>query len=78
MSAWSDLPCWIPTNEEAGVGTIRVDRALAAGLTFRPLPETVRDTLEWWATVPEERKLALRSGLDAEREAELLAKWAAR
>ena len=79
VSSWSDLPCWIPTNEEASVGTLRVDRALAAGLTFRPLSETVRDTLAWWEHVDAERKSKpMRSGLTAEREAELLAKWHAR
>ncbi|MEZ4388918.1 MAG: NAD-dependent epimerase/dehydratase family protein [Candidatus Krumholzibacteriia bacterium] len=79
VSAWSDLPCWIPTNEEASVGTLRVDRALAAGLRFRPLSETVRDTLAWWANEPAERReQPMRSGLEAAREAELLAAWKAR
>lgn len=76
VAPWSDLPCWIPTNVEASVGTLRVDRALAAGLRFRPLSETVRDTLRWWANVPAERKdKPMRSGLEAAREAELLAAW---
>lgn len=76
VHAWSDMPCWIPTSEEAGVGTIQVRRALEAGLAFRPLSETVRDTLDWWATEPAERReTPLRSGLTAEREAEVLAAW---
>ena len=75
VEAWSDMPCWIPTTMEAGVGTIRVDRALAQGLTFRPITETVRDTLDWWKTLPETRTLNMRSGLTAEREAEVLAAW---
>lgn len=76
VASWSDLPCWIPTDVEASVGTVRVDRALAAGLRFRPLRETVRDTLAWWETVPAERReQPLRSGLEAEREAALLADW---
>ena len=54
-------------------------RALAAGLTYRPVRETVRDTLAWWDTVPQERKDGpMRSGLTAEREAELLAAWQVR
>lgn len=53
-----------------------VSRAIGAGLTFRPIAETVRGTLDWWATVPQERKDGpMRSGITAEREAELLAKW---
>jgi 2'-hydroxyisoflavone reductase len=45
---------------------VDVSRAVAAGLTFRPLEETVRDTLEHAAT-------ADGVGLTPERETELLA-----
>ena len=49
---------------------------MAAGLTYRPVRETVRGTLDWWATVDQERKdKPMRSGITAEREAELLAAW---
>ncbi len=78
VAAWSDMPCWIPKSMEAGVGTVRVDRALAAGLTFRPLSETVRDTLDWWKTLPESRTLNMRSGLEPGRETEVLAAWRGR
>ncbi len=78
VAAWSDMPCWIPTTMKAGVGTVRVDRALARGLTFRPIAETIRDTLDWWKTLPETRTLNMRSGLTAERELEVLAAWKAR
>ena len=78
VHAWSDMPCWIPSGEEAGVGTIQVARALAAGMTFRPLSETVRDTLDWWACEPKERRNGeLRAGLTPEREAEVLGAWRA-
>ena len=48
VQAWSDMPTWIPDDEE-GVGFSRVDvsNAIAAGLEFRPLEQTVRDTLAW-------------------------------
>ncbi len=69
VHAWSDMPCWIPINEEAGIGTIQVKRALKAGITFRP----VRDTLDWWDTIPSERaNKPMRSGLTPEREIEVL------
>ncbi len=78
VHAWSDMPCWIPTNEEAGVGTIQVERALATGMTFRPLSETVRDTLDWWASEPKDRRNGeMRSGLTPERELEVLEAWRA-
>lgn len=77
VAAWSDMPVWVPLDgEDAGHPFVDVKRALKAGLTFRPLSETVRGTLDWWAGVPQERKdKPLRAGLTPEREAEVLAKW---
>jgi 2'-hydroxyisoflavone reductase len=71
VDAWSDLPAWIPDDEE-GVGFARIDisKAIRAGLTFRPLEETVRDTLEWARTRPADHEW--KAGLTAEREAEVL------
>lgn len=72
VEAWSDMPAWIPDDEE-GVGFARIDisKALQAGLKFRPLEETVLDTLEWAKTRPTDHEW--RAGLTAEREAEVLA-----
>ena len=82
VAAWSDLPVWVPLDgEDAGHPYVKVDRAVAAGLRFRPIRETVRGTLDWWATLSEEdqEKFGLaRAGLRPEREAELLAAWHAR
>jgi 2'-hydroxyisoflavone reductase len=71
VEAWSDLPAWIPDDEE-GVGFARIDisKAIQAGLTFRPLEETVRDTLAWARTRPADHEW--KAGLTAEREAEVL------
>jgi 2'-hydroxyisoflavone reductase len=71
------MPVWVPlTGEEAGHPFIDVSRAIKAGLVYRPISETVRGTLDWWATVPQERKDApLKAGITAEREAELLKAW---
>jgi 2'-hydroxyisoflavone reductase len=71
---YSELPLWIPDGpEHAGFNRINIKKALAAGLTFRPLKETVRDTLEWDASLPEEKRR--QNSLAPEREAELLARW---
>lgn len=76
---WSDLPVWVPGQGETyGFSRTRIDRALKAGLTFRPLPTTAADTLAWFKTLPAERQAKLRAGLSPEREAELLSKWKAR
>src|SRR5213594_3234984 len=38
VQPWSDMPVW--TGRESGLSRARIDRALAKGLTFRPLGET--------------------------------------
>jgi 2'-hydroxyisoflavone reductase len=53
-------------------------RALEAGLTFRPLADTVKATMEFYASQPEARRAELRAGLPAAREKEVLAAWRAR
>ncbi|MFC1543753.1 epimerase [Gemmatimonadota bacterium] len=63
--------------EKAGWNQYNIDRALAAGLTFRPIAVTARDTLEWYNSLPEEDR-ARRNSFTPEREAEVLAAWHAR
>jgi 2'-hydroxyisoflavone reductase len=78
VAPWSDMPVWVPpVDDMAGFARVGIARATAAGLTFRPVDDTVRDTLAWWRTVPEERRAKLRAGLGAAREAEVLAAWRA-
>ena len=59
-----------------------VDKAVAHGLTFMPLADTVRDTYEWWnsGVVSEERRERMVSGEGSlmAREAEIIAEWRAR
>ncbi len=73
VEAWSDMPVW--AGDELGLARTKIDRALAKGLTFRPLAETTRDTLAWFKSLPQDRKSKLRAGLTPEREAEVLAAW---
>jgi 2'-hydroxyisoflavone reductase len=48
VGPWMELPLWIPENEGmAGFFSVDCSRAIAAGLTFRPILETARDTLAW-------------------------------
>jgi nucleoside-diphosphate-sugar epimerase len=72
VGAWMELPLWIPEDDPdaAGFFSIRVDKALRAGLAYRPLLDTVADTLAWARTRPPE--YAWRAGLSRQREAELL------
>jgi 2'-hydroxyisoflavone reductase len=81
VGAWRDMPCWLPgEGETAGFGKRSLARAVAAGLTHRPLADTVRDTLTWYDALPDDRREAVtkRAGLTAEREAEVLKAWHAK
>src|SRR5205809_152314 len=73
VEAWSDMPVW--TGKESGMNRTNISRALAKGLTFRPLGDTARDTLTWFKSLPQDRQSKLRAGLTPEREAEVLAAW---
>jgi 2'-hydroxyisoflavone reductase len=79
VQPWRDMTVWVPpVGDEAGFSTASIEKAKAAGLTFRPLAETTRATLEYWATLPEDRRAKPRAGLGANREATVLAAWHAR
>ena len=71
VGEWMELPLWVASPEHEGLMAADVARAIEADLTFRPLEDTVRATLA-------EAEPADGAGLAAEREAELLAAWAAR
>jgi len=70
VGEWMELPLWVDTTNEDSRRFLEVDtsRAVAAGLTLRPLDETVAATLEHARPVD-------GVGLTPEREAELLAAW---
>jgi 2'-hydroxyisoflavone reductase len=79
VSAWTDMPVWVPGHgDTAGFARRDIGRALAAGLTFRPLAVTAKDTLNWFKTQPDARQAKLRAGLAQDREAQLLAQWKTR
>ena len=74
-----EFPIWTsPHGQEIGYSTMNISKAVSHGLTFRPLPETVRATLEWFRKQPVERQLKMRAGIKAQREAEVLAAWHAK
>lgn len=74
VSPWNDMPVWIAGQGDTfGFHRRDIRRAVAAGLTYRPLPLTASDTLAWLQT-PSERQTTLRAGLAPDREADLMAK----
>ena len=71
VAPWGDMPVWVPdTVEDAGFSRFNLSKAIGAGLKFRPLADTVRDTIEWANTRPADHQW--RAGLKHEREQELL------
>jgi 2'-hydroxyisoflavone reductase len=76
IESWSDMPVWVPgQGTEAGFARRSIDKALKAGLSFRPLATTSIDTLAWFREQPPERQAKLKAGLTAERESTALAAW---
>ena len=75
VRAWSDMPLWLP--EEAaphlnGFMFINPDKAIANGLNFRPLKDTINDTLTWYQA--NRANEPLNAGLKSDKERELLDK----
>src|SRR5262249_12436237 len=71
-----DLPPWAPmTGETAGASLTSTKLAEQSGLRCRPLADTLRDTLEWFRSLPAERQGKLRAGLDPQKEADTLREW---
>jgi 2'-hydroxyisoflavone reductase len=72
-----DIPIWAPPiGKTKGFHQRSIDKALKAGLKFRPGSVTVKDTLAYFQGLPEERRNKMRAGLSPEREKELLGLWA--
>lgn len=85
VEEWMELPLWI--NEEAspqsrGFMFVNCAKAIAHGLTFRPLADTVRATLDWAQSLSEttepdtgEPSERSKAGMEPLREAQLLKDW---
>ena len=72
IEAWTELPIWAPPDSEAaGLHGGNVDAAVAAGLTCRPVGETIAAT---WAWLQAEGYPPPRPGigLDPEKERQVL------
>ena len=68
VGQWMELPLWIHDPDATYFDRVDTGRAIASGLTFRPLAETVRATLEDAETTD-------AAGLKPDRETELLKAW---
>jgi 2'-hydroxyisoflavone reductase len=80
VGPWMELPLWVPPDANAFL-QMNVERAVAAGLSFRRLEETVRDTLAWARETGAELVTETpygTAGLDPARETEVLEAWRSR
>jgi len=68
VGEWGEMPLWMHGPDWVGMHMTDVTRAVEAGLTFRPLEQTIRATLDLAQPTDD-------AGLSPEREAELLAAW---
>lgn len=72
VGPWMQMPLWIPSDNRRVYGN---ELAIRNGLAFRPLADTIRDTLHWAKTERGERPFG-RTGLPPEREREVLLAFA--
>jgi 2'-hydroxyisoflavone reductase len=72
VKPWKDMPLWVPESDPhaSGFMNVPIGRARSTGLRFRPLAQTIADTLAWSHTRPADH--VWKAGLSAEREAALL------
>lgn len=80
VAPWTELPLWVPEDAPLspelvhpwkGTFTININKALQSGLTFRPLEESLLE-IHTWEKQRNLSKNEWKSGMKAEREAELL------
>ena len=80
---WRNMTVWQPPYDKtAGYQRRNASKAIAKGLTFRPLAATAKDTLDWHYTRPQKEQEATLNGeingLAMKREADVLAAWKAK
>ena len=79
LRSWGEMPVWSYTGASTvAFSTSVIEKAKAAGLTFRPLAVTVRDGMKWYHTRPAAEQEKLRAGITLEPEKEVLALWKAK
>ena len=80
VGPFSEMPLWVPEENHA-FETVSCARAIAAGLAYRPLADTLRDTLAWTRTLPPGPRapkiigVTIPAAMTREREAGLHIAW---
>ncbi len=74
VAAWSEMPLWLPEDAAPhlrGFMFISPQKAIADGLRFRSVGDTIRDTLAWYQT--HQANEPLKAGLNSDKERSLIA-----
>ncbi|MEM1175138.1 MAG: NAD-dependent epimerase/dehydratase family protein [Pseudomonadota bacterium] len=78
LQSWRQIQMWADGDSpQTGSLTWSADKSIEAGLRIRPVEETIQATLDWFRSLPDDRQASLRSGIPADKEADVLAAWAA-
>lgn len=73
VAGWTEMPLWVPVKENmSGFQTVDNRKAIQAGLSFRPIRETIRETAEW--VLERSADYDWKAGMKLERERELIEK----
>jgi 2'-hydroxyisoflavone reductase len=76
VQPWMHMTVWVPPiGEYAGFSTSNIDRAIEAGLTFRPLADTTVATVDYWNSLSEDRRAKPKAGCPPELEEKVLEAW---
>jgi 2'-hydroxyisoflavone reductase len=76
VEAWTEVPLWIPPADGPGLFAHDTTGAEAAGLSCRPVADTVAATWRWMQQLPDGWHPSARTpGLNPDREQELLTGW---
>ena len=69
IAGWSEMPLWIPEEDTPhlkGFMFINCNKAVGAGLSFRPLSDTIKDIQTWHKI--DRLNEDLKAGIDADKE----------
>nr|GGG86941.1 hypothetical protein GCM10011398_35960 [Virgibacillus oceani] len=80
VQPWTEMPFWIPehftlegeTEPWKGAGSISIQKALDAGLSFSPLEDTIQNVYQWEKA---RQNSEWKAGISREKERELLEAW---
>ena len=78
VAPWTGLPLWLPASDPDAAGFMSIDgsKAARAGLTTRPLTQTIEDTAEW--LIERDNASAWQNVVDGETELAIVAEASAR